>query len=134
MKRLLLAAWALTMLQLTGLKSQAQVTEAENADTTQSTLVRYGQALELLNRIKVSGYIQAQAQFSDSSGQQSFAGGNFPSGTDKRFAIRRGRVKFQYDSQIGAKGWSTSQYVLQFDVTEKGLTIKDAYLKFTDPW
>lgn len=134
MKRILLAAWALTMLQLTGLRSQAQITEAENGDTTQATLVRYGQALELLNRIKVSGYIQAQFQYADSSGQQSFNGGNFPSGTDKRFALRRGRVKFQYDSQVGAKGWSTSQYVLQFDVSEKGLAIKDAYAKFTDPW
>lgn len=114
--------------------AKAQVTEPENTDTTVSTLSRYGQELELLKRVKVSGYIQAQFQYADSSGQQSFNGGNFPTGVDKRMAIRRGRVKFQYDSQVGEKGWSTSQYVLQFDVTEKGLTIKDAYLKFTDPW
>lgn len=112
----------------------AQVTEPENVDTTISTLSKYGQELELLKRIKVSGYLQAQFQYADSSGQQSFNGGNFPVGVDKRMAIRRGRVKFQYDSQLNDKGWSTSQYVLQFDVTEKGLTIKDAYLKFTDPW
>jgi hypothetical protein len=69
----------------------------------------------------------------DSRGQASFNGGNFPTGVDKRFALRRGRVKFQYDSQLNSKGWNTSQYVLQFDVTEKGLTIKDAYAKITDP-
>lgn len=114
--------------------AKAQVTEPENTDTTLSTLSRYGQELELLKRIKVSGYLQAQFQYADSSGQQSFNGGNFPAGVDKRIAVRRGRVKFQYDSQLNDKGWSTSQYVLQFDVTEKGLTIKDAYLKFTDPW
>ncbi len=113
---------------------QAQTTEVINEDTTQATLVRYGQDLELLKRIKISGYIQAQFQYADSSGQQSFNGGNFPVGTDKRFAVRRGRIKFQYDSQPCEKGWSTSQYVLQFDVTEKGLTIKDAYAKFTDPY
>ncbi|HNU32952.1 MAG TPA: hypothetical protein PKN75_05110 [Bacteroidia bacterium] len=114
--------------------AKAQVTEPENTDTTISTLSRYGQELELLKRIKVSGYLQAQFQYADSSGQQSFNGGNFPAGVDKRIAVRRGRVKFQYDSQLNDKGWNTSQYVLQFDVTEKGLTIKDAYLKFTDPW
>ncbi len=134
MKKLLITAWSLIMLQFTAINALAQVSEPEMGDTTQATLVRYGQALELLNRIKVSGYVQAQFQYADSAGQPSFNGGNFPAGTDKRFAIRRGRVKFQYDSQPGEKGWSTSQYVLQLDVTEKGLAIKDAYLKMTDPW
>lgn len=50
----------------------AQVTEPENVDTTISTLSKYGQELELLKRIKVSGYLQAQFQYADSSGQQSF--------------------------------------------------------------
>lgn len=103
-------------------------------DTTQSTLTRYGQELELLKRIKVSGYIQGQFQYADSSGQQSFSGGNFPAGVDKRFALRRARVKFQYDSQLNSKGWSTSQYVFQMDMSEKGFSIKDCYIKLTDPW
>jgi hypothetical protein len=114
--------------------SEAQISEPVVEDTTQATLVRYGQELELIKRLKLSGYIQVQYQIADSAGQQSYNGGNFPSGTDKRFAIRRGRIKFQYDSQPCEKGWSTSQYVLQFDVTEKGLAIKDAYLKLTDPY
>jgi hypothetical protein len=114
--------------------TMAQIVEEENPDTLASTLTRYGQELELIKRIKISGYLQAQFQYADSSGQQSFNGGNFPVGVDKRINLRRGRVKFQYDSQLNDKGWNTSQYVLQFDVTEKGLTIKDAYLKITDPW
>ena len=106
----------------------------ELQDTLTPSVARNSFDIEALKRIKISGYIQAQAQFADSSGQQSFNGGNFPVGTDKRFAIRRGRVKFQYDALANEKGISTSQYVLQFDVTEKGLAIKDAYVKLTDKW
>ncbi len=127
--KLTLIAAALTA----GLSLNAYAQESAE-DTTQATLARYGSDLELLKRIKVSGYIQAQFQIADSSGQQSFNGGNFPSGVDKRFAIRRGRVKFQYDSQLGAKGWSTSQYVFNMDVTEKGVAVKDMYAKLTDPF
>lgn len=101
----------------------------ENTDS-----LRQLKALEKLSRIKLSGYIQAQFQYADSSGQQTFNGGNFPVGVDKRFAVRRGRLKVQYDSKPLAKGWSFSQYVLQVDVTEKGISLKDAYIKLTDPW
>ena len=117
----------------TGVVATVSSSAQETTDTTQSTLARYGQEIDLLKRIKVSGYIQAQFQIADSSGQQSYAGGNFATGVDKRFAIRRGRVKFQYDSQLNSKGWSTSQYVFNFDVSEKGLAIKDLYAKITDP-
>ncbi|MEP7264340.1 MAG: porin [Bacteroidota bacterium] len=110
----------------------AQVTES--TDTVQSTLGRLSQDIDLLKRIKISGYIQTQFQYADSSGQRSFGGGDFPVAVDKRFQLRRGRLKVQYDAPVNAKGFSTSQYVLQFDVTEKGVNIKDAYVKITDPW
>lgn len=110
----------------------AQVTES--TDTVQSTLGKLSQDIDLLKRMKISGYIQAQFQYADSSGERSFGGGDFPNGVDKRFQLRRGRLKAQYDAPLNGKGISTSQYVLQFDVSEKGLTIKDAYAKITDPW
>ena len=72
---------------------QTKAQEAE--DTLTPAVARNSFDLEALKRIKVSGYIQAQFQYADSSGQQSFAGGNFASGTDKRFALRRGRIKLQ---------------------------------------
>jgi hypothetical protein len=110
-----------------------QITEV-TSDTLPGTVEGIQQTLEVRNRLKISGYIQAQFQIADSSGQQSFNGGNFAAGVDKRFAIRRGRIKFQYDAPLNEKLISTSQYVLQFDVTERGLNIKDAYAKFTDQW
>lgn len=133
MKKLLHTVLAAIMLQGIAVNATAQMQE-ENSDTTLSTIARYGQEIDLLKRIKVSGYIQGQFQVADSAGQASFAGGNFPTGVDKRFALRRARVKFQYDGQVNEKGWSTSQYVFNVDVTEKGVAIKDMYAKITDPW
>jgi hypothetical protein len=83
--------------------------------------------VSVMKRLKISGYIQAQYQKIDTSGMDSYAGGNFASSLDNRFSVRRGRIKFAYENQL-------SQYVLQFDVTEKGLGIKDAYAAFTEPW
>lgn len=112
--------------------------KAQDAEQPIDTLTRHvagiRQELDVLKRIKVSGYIQAQYQVADSGGVASFAGGNFSSGVDKRFMLRRARLKVQYDSPNNDKGISTSQYVFQMDVTERGVVIKDMYGKFTDPW
>ncbi len=120
------------MLQL--VSSNVSAINFGNSDTSNADSLRQAKALEKLSRIKISGYIQAQFQFADSAGQQSFNGGNFPAGVDKRFTVRRGRLKVQYDGKPISKGWSITQYVLQIDATEKGLALKDAYVKLTDPW
>ncbi|HLF65542.1 MAG TPA: hypothetical protein VI603_17375 [Saprospiraceae bacterium] len=105
-------------------KSQAQDTPW---DTLSKSVTKIQSDLAALKKLKISGYIQAQAQIADSSGIASFAGGNFNTNTDNRFMVRRGRLKFTYDNKM-------SQYVLQIDVTEKGIGIKDAYVRFTEPW
>lgn len=112
----------------------AQEIEANPQDTLTASVVALRQELDVLKRLKITGYIQAQFQYGDSSGSVAYAGGAFGAGADKRFSLRRGRVKFQYDAPLNENGISTSQYVLQFDVSEKGLTIKDVYGKFTDKW
>jgi hypothetical protein len=83
--------------------------------------------VDALKKIKVSGYIQAQWQVTDRDGASSFAGGNFPSTSHDRFLLRRGRIKINYDNDL-------TQYVLQFDVSEKGFGTKDAYVSFREPW
>lgn len=128
-KTVLLLLVALT----TGLCSYAQ----EGGDTVATALARINSDIDAFKRLKISGYLQPQYQVADSAGIPSFAGGNFTSGTspvDKRFMLRRARLKFVYDTPINDKGWSTSQYVLQFDISEKGVVIKDVYAKITDPW
>ncbi len=124
-----------------GLKATAQDINETPLDTLTRRVGSIQSTLDVLSRIKISGYIQSQFQVADSAGISSFAGGDFvtkdASGkvsgtTDKRFMLRRGRVKVQYDSPNNDKGWSTSQYVFQIDVSEKGVTVKDLYAKFTD--
>lgn len=108
------------------------------------TLVVLGQRITQLEdaatvtkKLKVSGYIQTQWQSSqiDSLGtgfSKDMKVGNgvkSPSETTdlNRFGIRRGRIKLSYDD-AGYQG------VLQFDLTEKGVALKDAYLIALDPW
>lgn len=83
--------------------------------------------VDALKKIKVSGYVQAQYQVAESDGIASFAGGNFPVGVRDRFLVRRGRLKVNYDNDL-------TQYVLQIDVTQSGIGIKDAYASVKEPW
>ncbi len=112
----------------------AQESSPVSADSLALQVNSLKKDLGFLKRIKISGYLQPQFQFADSSGEPSFAGGNFAAGVDKRFMIRRGRVKFQYTSPTNAKGIATSQYVLQLDATERGIAVKDVYVRITEPW
>ncbi|HLG41001.1 MAG TPA: hypothetical protein VI461_15075 [Chitinophagaceae bacterium] len=100
---------------------------AQPKDTLSEIVKGLQTDLKALKKLKISGYLQAQVQFADSNGIASYAGGSFNANTDKRFSVRRGRIKFVYDNSL-------SKYVLQVDVTEKGVGIKDAYVRFTDPW
>jgi hypothetical protein len=56
------------------------------------------------------------------------AAGDFPAGSDKRFAIRRGRLKFVYNFS------TLAQCAYQLDITETGVKTKEVNLKFTDPF
>lgn len=109
-----------------GLKSNAQDTLIEQ-DTLRPVIEKIQSDLLILNRLKITGYIQVQYQKADTASTESFAGGNFGTNIDNRFSVRRGRFKLAYTNEL-------SQYVLQVDVTEKGVGIKDAYASFTEPW
>jgi phosphate-selective porin len=100
--------------------------EPEKEDSLLRVIEKLQSDVSILSRIKISGYVQTQYQKADSAGIASVAGGNFASGVDQRFAVRRGRIKFAYVAPL-------STYVLQFDASEGGFTLKDAYMKFTDP-
>ena len=82
---------------------------------------------DVAKRLKISGYVQAQYQVADTAGISSVAGGNFGAGMDNRFTVRRGRVKVAYT-------YENALAVMQMDITEKGMAIKDAYLSLTEPW
>jgi hypothetical protein len=83
--------------------------------------------LEIFKRLKISGYIQGQFQIAEQQGIKSYEGGDFSPISDKRFMIRRGRVKVAYETEI-------TSAAIQIDATEKGVSLKDAYLSFREPW
>jgi hypothetical protein len=81
---------------------------------------------DVLSKMKLSGYIQAQ-YVSDERSLNELNGATATRNFDQ-FSIRRGRVKFTYQ-------WlPTSKFVLQPDVTTSGVTLKDGYIEFTEPW
>jgi hypothetical protein len=105
-----------------------QAVTKEAVDTLNAKIENNKTDLDLLKKLKITGYVQAQWQLADTAGQNSlFSAGNFPKNSDNRFMLRRGRVKFTYTGTL-------TQFVLQIDVTEKGVSLKDAYLNFKDPW
>jgi phosphate-selective porin len=108
--------------------TKEEVAEVKGAvEGINETIQAMQPTLNALAKIKVSGYIQTQFQSADSDGVKGFSGGDFASGVHSRYLLRRGRVKFNYDNDL-------TQYVLQIDVAQMGLTIKDAYVSIKEPW
>ena len=82
--------------------------------------------VDALNRLKITGYIQAQYLHDERSVNETTSA----SATRNldQFSIRRGRVKFTYQFA------PTSRFVIQPDVTTSGVVLKDGYIEFTEPW
>ncbi len=108
-------------------KLNAQEAQETPLDTLTRAVSKLQEDFALFKKVKISGYIQAQFQVADSSGVPSFAGGDFKSNVDKRFTVRRGRVKIVYDNRL-------TQFVFQLDANETEIRTKEAYVKFTEPW
>lgn len=86
--------------------------------------------------LTIGGYVQSQYQhffIPDSVGAATkyfaaFSGGNFVNRfTYDRFTIRRGRISV---SHLG----ENHKAVFSFDISERGLGVKDAYLDYTEPY
>lgn len=132
-KRLVLYAG----LSIMALTANAQMLEPQKDTITllQEQIDANSSKIKKLDKLKVSGYIQAQTEFAQIGiGTKTGAnGGKYNSdidGKDKdwftRYGIRRGRIKFQYVEKI-AKG------VFQLDITDKGVAFKDAYMEINEP-
>jgi len=130
-----------------GMLKAQELSELEEVDARVGAIEN---SVRLLQKFKVSGYIQAQYQ----SAQTDADGNNFKLAVGRngyeqaelnnfsRFGLRRGRFKFTYEDGI-ASG------VVQIDVTDKGISqsisstqvdgrnvvmFKDIYLQIKDPW
>ena len=119
----LIATIVLTGLSFT--KLHAQDAEEAPIDTLTRAVAKLSDDVATLKKIKISGYIQSQFQWADSNGVKSFAGGDFPVNVDKRFKVRRAEFKIAYDNV-------RTQIVANINISQDGVTIKDAYGKFNE--
>ena len=118
-------------------KEQHEPQEAEQpatptAEELAGKLDSFGEAftemrnqLDALNRLRVTGYILAQYVNDESSINEL----NGAATRDKdQFSVREARVKFTYQFS------QTSRFVLQPEVSSSGVSLKDGYVEFTEPW
>jgi len=117
-------------LLLTNTIAKAQETTEDPLDTIARNLQNIADDLNKMKRLKITGYIQPQFQYIDSAGAPSVAGGDFGTAASpyySRFTIRRGRFKFTYD-------YNNVKFMINTDITEKALAMRESYIKITDPW
>ncbi|MFZ4455343.1 MAG: hypothetical protein ACOYOT_03900 [Bacteroidales bacterium] len=113
----------------------AQEAQVDPVEALSQRITLLEDAKTVSSKLKISGYIQAQYQSTQvdslGKGSQDMKVGAAKQGTEttdyNRFGIRRGRIKLAYED-FGC------QAAVQFDLTEKGLALKDAYMNILDPW
>ncbi|MDR2683476.1 MAG: OprO/OprP family phosphate-selective porin [Dysgonamonadaceae bacterium] len=77
---------------------------------------------------KLSGYVQGQYQWGEPGATLKVGGPNeTPSESFHRIGLRRARLKATHEKKIFSG-------VLEIDLSEKGVSVKDAYLHVKDPW
>ena len=81
--------------------------------------------VNLLDRLKISGYVQAQ--FVDDERSRDELTGSGSRNLDQ-FTVRRGRMKLTYQAA------PTSKLVVAPDFSSSGVTLKDAWIELTEPW
>lgn len=82
--------------------------------------------VDIINRMRFSGYIQAQ-YVDDQRSASSLSSATSTNNRDQ-FSIRRGRIKFTYQAS------PNSRFVFQPDITTSGTSIKDAWVEYSEPW
>lgn len=80
------------------------------------------------DNISFGGYIQPQFQYITAKGAKSYAGGDFLPNVNNRFTLRRGRFRFDYLHR-DKQGFPEIQLVFQFDGSERGVFIRDFFLR-----
>jgi hypothetical protein len=116
---LVLGAYPSTAQTDTPKPADAAPKAADAADARVRTL------LDALEKLKISGYIQAQYVDDESSRDELTGSG---SRNRDQFSIRRGRLKFVYTASPSARA------TVQLEANSNGVDLKDAFVELTEPW
>ena len=98
-------------------------------DTTKELGKKTYQAIDRLNHIRISGYLQPQFQWTNGEGSVNYSGGDFAPNSSSRFMLRRGRIRFDYVRTDEANR-NQLQFAFQFDGTERGVAIRDFWGRY----
>ncbi len=100
-------------------------------ESLQESSIEMRNIVDALRKFKFSGYVQTQYRTTDVLNQPypigQFSGGTFSNNVKSQLQLRRARLKVQYDGGL-------TNAVVQFDIGQSGLSVKDAYITFTEPW
>lgn len=127
MKKLLLFALFVSITQ----QGRAQKMLTDMMDTTSPLGKSMYGIYKKYDRLKFSGYIQAQFQMADTAGAKNYEGGDFSANSNNRFMLRRGRLRMDY-ANFNEKNQPTVHFVFQFDGTERGFFIRDFWGRIFD--
>jgi hypothetical protein len=83
--------------------------------------------------LNIGGYMQPQFQVAQSQGAQSYEGGNFSEFSSSRFLLRRARLKFDYILPSKDRDFPKALFTFQFDATERGVFVRDMFLRVYEP-
>lgn len=108
---------------LFSMKNGSSFAQSEiDADTDEKRIDKIENFMSKLKGFSLSGRVTLQWQLAESTNAIAYASGGAFLGTNNRFAIRDGRIKLAYKYKI-------STTVVQIDLTEKGVSAKDVYIK-----
>ena len=93
--------------------------EESRLDGIDEKLSEMNSIVDVLNRLRISGYMQAQYEVHDTDPKKDVT---------NTFYIRRARVKFTYRATDGVS------FVLCPDVVFEKISLKDAYVQLNDRW
>jgi hypothetical protein len=88
--------------------------------------------LKKFENIRFTGYFQSQFQVAQSKGAKSFEGGDFSAFASNRFMIRRARLRVDYLMTDKSGKWAKALFTFQFDATERGVNVRDMFVRLYD--
>lgn len=130
MRKLLLFAYLI----LIAVPASSQTRLNDVMDTTSGQGKGLMSIYHKYNWLRFSTYMQPQWQLAENEGIKTFAGPDFVNGVSNRFILRRARMRADY-MRLNDAGDPVTQIVFQFDVNERGFSIRDVWGRvFENKW
>lgn len=89
---------------------------------------RFESIINKLDNLSIGGFFQMQYIYAQPNAVLRIGAPNENPGKNfSRIGVRRSRLRFSFDKELVV-------IVFQLDLSDRGIVIRDAYLKFKDPW